>query len=206
MKHPAVLFVHGGFAMGLEDWDVSRPYRDAGYVVLTPLLRGENGQPGAYSFFYNEVDDVLAAADYLSKLPHVDANHLYIAGPSAGGAVVLLAAQASDRFRGAASFSASPDQVLFCQKAKNAANDVPIDIKNQKELEMRSPLAYAESFKCPARLYFGSQEPPWKLTSRRTALLAKKHGQDVEAIEVEGDHMSSVRPGIMKSIEFFKKL
>src|SRR6516225_4866675 len=29
-KRPAVLFLHGGFAFGAEDWDVSRSYRDAG--------------------------------------------------------------------------------------------------------------------------------------------------------------------------------
>ena len=57
-KRPAILFLHGGFAFGApDDWDVSQPYRDAGFIVLTPLLRGENGQPGAYSFYYDEVDD-----------------------------------------------------------------------------------------------------------------------------------------------------
>jgi len=64
-KHAAVLFLHGGFAFGTADWEVNQPYRDAGYVVFTPMLRGENGQPGAYSFYYDEVADVLAAADYL---------------------------------------------------------------------------------------------------------------------------------------------
>src|SRR5262245_25664727 len=45
-KHPAVLFLHGGFACGIADWDVNQAYRDAGFVVMTPILRGENGQPG----------------------------------------------------------------------------------------------------------------------------------------------------------------
>ena len=58
---PAVLFLHGGFAFTSDDWEQSKPYRDAGFVVLTPMLRGENGQPGAFSYFYDEVDDVLAA-------------------------------------------------------------------------------------------------------------------------------------------------
>src|SRR5262249_23620106 len=73
-KQRAVLFLHGGFAFGYpDDWEASKPYRDAGFVVMTPLLRGENGQPGAFSFLYDEVDDALAAADRLSKLPFVDA-------------------------------------------------------------------------------------------------------------------------------------
>ncbi len=204
-KHPAVLFLHGGFAFGQDDWDVSQPFRDAGYVVLTPLLRGENGQSGAYSFFYDEVDDVLAAADYLRSQPYVDASHLYIAGPSAGGAMVLLAAMTTNYFRAAASFSASPDQVVFCRHARRAAQDVPFDISNLRELEVRSPLAYATSFKCPARLFYGTQEPEWHLTSQRTAALARAHGLDVQAIQVSGDHESSVLPGIKQSILFFQK-
>ena len=62
-KRPAVVFLHGGFAFGTGDWEQTKPYRDAGFVVLMPTLRGENGQAGAWSSFYDEVDDVLAAAE-----------------------------------------------------------------------------------------------------------------------------------------------
>jgi len=204
-KHPAVLFLHGGFAFDADDWEMSQPYRDAGFIVLTPLLRGENGQPGAYSFYYDEVDDALAAAEFLSKLPYVNTDRLYVAGPSAGGTLVLLAALTSKRFRAAASFSAITDQVLFCKHAKNAARDVPVDITDLRELQLRSPLAYVTSFKCPARMYYGSQEPHLQPMSRRAAALAKAHGLDVEAIEVEGDHSTSVPPAIKHSIAFFQK-
>src|SRR5215831_9310738 len=62
-KRSAVLFLHGGFAADADDWQMAQPYRDAGYVGMLPLLRGENGQPGDYTMFYNEVDDVLSAAN-----------------------------------------------------------------------------------------------------------------------------------------------
>ncbi|HMC67179.1 MAG TPA: prolyl oligopeptidase family serine peptidase [Gemmataceae bacterium] len=204
-KHSAVLFLHGGFAFGLDDWEISQPYRAAGFVVLTPLLRGENGQAGAYSFYYDEVDDVLAAAEYLSKLPYVKADRLYIAGPSAGGTLVLLTAMASKRFRAATSFSGITDQVLFCKHAKNAARDVPVDLTDLRELQLRSPLAYATSFKCPARIYYGTQEPHLHGMSQRTAALAKRRGLNVEAIQVEGDHSTSVPLAIKQSIAFFQK-
>jgi hypothetical protein len=202
-KHPAVLFLHGGFAFGADDWDISQPYRDAGFIVLTPMLRGENGQPGAYSFYYDEVDDALAAAEYLSKLPYINGDRLYVAGPSAGGTLVLLAAMTSRRFRAAASFSAITDQVLFCKHAKHAARDVPVDITDLRELQLRSPLAYASSFKCPARMYYGSQEPHLQPMSQRAATVAKSRGLDVEAIQVKGDHSTSVPPAIKQSIAFF---
>ncbi len=39
---------------------------------MMPIFRGENGQSGAFSCFYDEVDDVPAAAEYLIKQPYVD--------------------------------------------------------------------------------------------------------------------------------------
>src|SRR5262249_7259161 len=60
-KKPAVLFLHGGFAFGADDWEQAEPFRTAGFVTMIPMLRGENGQPGSYSMFYHEVEDVLAA-------------------------------------------------------------------------------------------------------------------------------------------------
>ncbi len=102
---PAVLFLHGGFAFDTGDWEETKAYRDAGFVVMTPILRGENGQAGAFSYYYDEVDDVLAAAEYLSKQPYVDAKRLFVAGHSVGGTMTLLAAIASKRSRAAAAFS-----------------------------------------------------------------------------------------------------
>jgi dipeptidyl aminopeptidase/acylaminoacyl peptidase len=199
-KHPAVLFLHGGFAFDRDDWSVSQPFRDAGFVVLTPLLRAENGQPGSFTLFYDEVDDVLAAAEYLRKQPYVDASHLYVAGSSAGGTLALLAAEASKRFRAAASFSASPDQALL---VKHAKIDLPFDKGNPRELQLRSPLAYAASFKCPVRIYYATKDH-FVLTSRRTAELAKERGLDVEAVRIEGDHGSIVPAGVKQSIPFFQ--
>jgi hypothetical protein len=74
-----------------------------------------------------------------------------------------------------------------------------------RELEMRSPLAYAASLKCPTRVFYGSQEPHLFATSQLTAKLAKEHGLDVEAVKIEGDHSTSVPPGIKQSIVFFEK-
>jgi dipeptidyl aminopeptidase/acylaminoacyl peptidase len=199
-KRPAVLFLHGGFAFDLDDWTASQPYRDAGFVVLAPILRGENGQPGSFTFFYDEVDDVLAAAEFLAKEPSVDAKRLYVAGVSAGGTLSLLAAEANPRFRAAVSMSASPDQALL---VKHAKIDLPFDKTNARELQVRSPLAYAASFKCPVRIYYATQDH-FVLTSQRAADVAKARGLDVEAVRLEGDHGSIVPAAIKQSIGFFQ--
>src|SRR5258708_4391120 len=79
-KRPAVLFLHGGVSMGDDDWDMARPFQDAGFSVMEPALGGENGQEGDYTMFYDEVEDVRAAADYLSRLPNVDSKRIFVAG------------------------------------------------------------------------------------------------------------------------------
>ncbi len=59
---------------------MTKPYRDAGFVVLAPMLRGENGLSGSYSMFFDEIDDVLAAADALAALPYVRGDRLMSQG------------------------------------------------------------------------------------------------------------------------------
>jgi len=202
-KYPAVLYLHGGNAFYPGAWDDAKQYRDAGFVVMTPMLRGENGQPGAWSYFYDEVDDVLAAAEYLSKQPYVDANHLFVAGHSNGGTLTMLAAMASRRFRAAASFGGAPYKPEFVTQLKF----MPYDTSDPRESQLRSPMAYASSFKCPARIYYatGGRDSSDRLMSSRTATLAKRRGVDVEAVEIEGDHFTHVKAAMRQSIVFFQK-
>jgi dipeptidyl aminopeptidase/acylaminoacyl peptidase len=200
-KKPAVLFLHGGFAIGGDDWEMTQPYREAGYMVMMPVLRGENGQSGEYSMFYNEVSDVAAAADYLANLPSVDAKHLYVAGHSVGGTLTLLASMTSSRFRAAASFSGAPDAIAW---SKGQQELVVFEPSNVREFQMRSPLAFATSFKCPVRLYYGSEEPLFADASQQTSDRAKKKGLDVEAVRVPGNHFSAVPEEIQQSIRFFQ--
>lgn len=201
-RRPAILFLHGGFAFGADDWEQTLPFRNAGFVAMTPMLRGENGLPGSYSMFYNEVEDVLAAAETLAQLPYVDSNRLYVAGHSVGGTLALLAALTSNRFRAAASFSGSPDQVAW---ARGQPELVPFDPTDTREFQMRSPLAFARSFQCPVRLYYGSQEFFFASSSQKTAQLAKSAGRDVEALSVPGDHFTSVEPAMRQCIAFFQQ-
>ena len=202
-KLPAVLFLHGGWAFGVDDWEQAQPLCEAGFIVLIPILRGENGQAGNFTMFYDEIDDVLAAADYLARLPSVDANRIYLAGHSAGGTLTMLAAMSSKRFRAAASLSGSADRVAFVNGGWDKV--VPFDRSDIREFQVRSPVAYATSFKCPTRLYYGSQETVFDAETRRTAQLAKSAGLDVEAVAIPGDHFSSVPEALRQAIEFFRK-
>src|SRR5216117_2823328 len=116
--------------------------------------------------------------------------------------MTLLAALASHRFRAAAAFSGAPYSPRF-----TGARDLPFDKSDPREIQLRSPIAYASSVKCPLRLYYGTEEAPFfGVMSQRFAALAKRRGLNVEALEIEGNHGSHVRWSMMQSIAFFQKI
>jgi len=209
-KLPAVVFLHGGFEFGAADWDMAVPYWAEGFVLMAPLFRGENGQQGTFSFLYDEVDDVLAAAAYLAAQPFVDRDHIFLAGHSSGGTLTLLSVEASRRFVAAASFDASPDQqLLYNGSAAKAGNhrEVVFDSNDRRELQVRSPLAYVSSLKSPVRLFYSNEAAP--ITQRPSQLfarLSRARGIDAKAIRVRGTHMSHVARAMPQSISFFREL
>ena len=70
---------------------------------------------------------------------------------------------------------------------------------------MRSPKVYAASFKCPVRIYYGAQETHFALSSQPTAKLARDHNVDVQAIAVDGGHVSALEAEIKLAIDFFRQ-
>ena len=200
---PALLFLHGGDVLGEGHWDLTLPYRRAGYTVMLPALRGENGLPGAYSGFYDENSDVLAAAEALAQVPGVDMRRLFVAGHSMGGTQTLLAALSSNIFRGAAAFSGGANAWAFFARFPEMLR---FDPRDAREFEMRSAACFATSFKCPARIFFGRQETRLAGPAKLTAERARAAGLDVEAAAIEGDHFSALPEEIQRSMAFFTRL
>ena len=71
----AIIWVSGGFNWGIDRgaWTPERRANDqsattflhAGIVLMRPSLRGRNGNPGQPECFVGEVDDIIAAGEYL---------------------------------------------------------------------------------------------------------------------------------------------
>jgi dipeptidyl aminopeptidase/acylaminoacyl peptidase len=200
---PAVLFLHGGNAIGQGHWLLMKPYIDAGYVVMIPSMRGENGQKGNFSGFYDEVDDVLAASDRLRHMPGVDPHRMFIAGHSIGGTLTMLTAMSTRRFRAAAPISGNPDAFAFFNRYPQ---DIRFDDKNPREFQMRSPVCYAHSFKCPMKVMHGSEEVHFVT---RVGLLSKRARDAHVSMDVDvlpGGHFSALPAEIDRSIQFFKSI
>jgi dipeptidyl aminopeptidase/acylaminoacyl peptidase len=128
---------------------------------------------------------------------------IYLAGYSAGGTLTMLASMTSNQFRAAAALDGSPDRRTFI---RGREQEVPFDTSNPQEFRMRSPNAFATSFKCPARLYCSQNEEGFIEETREMARAARAKGLDVEMITIPGDHSSFRLPATKLAIEFFMSI
>jgi dipeptidyl aminopeptidase/acylaminoacyl peptidase len=158
-RRPAIIWLVGGFGNGIDStaWTYAdrennqsaSAFREAGIVTMYPALRGGSANPGVQEGFYGEVDDVLAAADFLAKQSYVDPKHIYLGGHSTGGTLAMLVAEMSPKFR--AVFASGPvgDVTSYGQA------ELPFDVKDKREAELRAPIRWLESIESPVFVFEG---------------------------------------------------
>lgn len=91
-EFPAIVFNHGGVD-GIPKPFVTRcrQLAEAGYFVIAPSYRGEDGSEGEIEVAAGEVDDALNAVAVLRGLRYVDPKRIAMIGVSHGGIITLLA-------------------------------------------------------------------------------------------------------------------
>lgn len=196
---PAVLFLHGGNATGDGHWALMKAYWEAGFVVLHPSFRGENGQAGNYSGFYDETADALAAASYLENLPGVNRNRLFIAGHSNGGTLSLLTAM-TRKFRAAAPISAGVNSWRYFHRY---SDEMPFDGSDPREFIMRSSVCFGPSLKCPTLLLRGSEERPFDADHELLMERVRDARMPIDKMLLPGNHSGVVPGAVLESIRFF---
>ena len=163
-RHPAIVWITGGDCNSLGDvWRASprsndqtaAAYRKAGIVMMFPSLRGGNDNPGRQEGFYGEVDDVLAAYDYVSKLPYVDPARIYLGGHSTGGTLALLTAEVRNPFRAVFAFGPVGDVSGY------GPDVLPVDLGKLNPLErsLRAPGNWLGSARGQVYVIEGSEAP-----------------------------------------------
>jgi acetyl esterase/lipase len=163
-KHPAIVWITGGDCNSIDSavWEMSGPendqaasaYREAGIVMMFPSLRGGNDNPGIKEGFFGEVNDVLAASDFLAKQPYVDPKRIYLGGHSTGGTLALLAAASTDKYR--AVFSFGPNGVVDGY----LPDYLPFNTRNRREIELRSPALWLHSIRSRTFVFEGTEGIP----------------------------------------------
>ena len=162
-KHPAVIWISGGFGgQGDDFWSPAPKYNDqtgsafrkAGLILMLPNFRGENGNPGIDELFYGEIDDLEKARQFLASQSYVDPNRIYLAGHSTGGTRVLLASELITGFRAIFSLGGVSDIKTW---VGDNVDFLPFDTSDPQEFKLRSPGYFIESIKTPT-FYFEGEE------------------------------------------------
>ncbi|MEZ6141537.1 MAG: prolyl oligopeptidase family serine peptidase [Zavarzinella sp.] len=161
-KYPAIIWLSDGFSNSIDTklWAADRShvsgkvFRDAGFVVMYPSLRGGNKNPGSMECGYGEVDDVLAAHNFLQNRDDVDPTKIFLVGHGNGGTLALLtAAYRSSAFRGVLAFGPVSKMDHYDE------DDLTYDTDNPKETVLRSPINWLKEIKCSTWVVEGRKEP-----------------------------------------------
>jgi dienelactone hydrolase len=200
-KRPAVIWLGGGDhnslgdhlwnAQRLEDDQSAKQLREAGIILMVPGLRGGSQNPGDKEGLYGEVDDVIAAADWLAKQPHVDPTRIFLAGHSTGGTLALLVAATTNKFRCVFSFGPTDDA-----GGGYARESMPwYNRANKKEVLMRSPVYWLKDIQTPTYIIEGADQPT--NVAALDVMTEETTNERIKFIAIEGaDHFSILAPSL----------
>ncbi len=168
---PLLTLVHGGptgqaspaYSAAIQYW-TSR-----GFAVVDVNYGGSSGFGRVYrralegNWGIVDVEDVIAAARYLSRSGRVDPLRTAIRGGSAGGYTVLLALSTSDVFRTGADYFGVSDMTALARdthKFESRYLDSLIGAlpAAQAIYDSRSPLHHLEGFKAPLIVFQGADD------------------------------------------------
>lgn len=189
-RAPALLYLHGGWALADEHVRECGPFIEAGFAVLAPSYRGENGNPGDHEMLWGELDDAHAALAWLRARDEVDRARVFVFGHSAGGMLAALMAFEPEL---GAHLSGSIDGIygpeLFDYQR------LPFE-DTARERALRLALPHIEELEQP-HIAFVGREDPGLATTQQAAERGAAAGVPIEAVVVPGDHQQSVAPAML---------
>ena len=198
-RMPALIYFHGGFSFAAEDMEVCRPFMDAGYVVMFPMLRGENGNPGCFELFWGEVDDAGAAVNWLATQPYVDGERVYTFGHSVGGGISALLSLMEDVpvQHGGSSGGLYPPDVF--EEWENYGI-VPFDRKIAEEVELRLLLGNIHHMRRLHYAYIGEADT---LAGVDVLVQQEMAGEEslLRVVLLAGDHFTSLDLAVERYLE-----
>lgn len=181
---PGLIFVHGGpnrqMLLGFHpmsyysrDYAMNQYLANRGFVVLSINYRQSIGYGDAFMHPANagwagasEYADVLAAADYLAKMPQVDAHRIGIYGGSYGGYLTGLAlARNSDIFAAGVALHGVYNWLAFGREqggfyaSRGNTYEDPPDLREAIDIGWKSsPVADVERWRSPILLIHGDDD------------------------------------------------
>ena len=193
---PGVVFLHGGFGFGALDFKDAHPFLEAGFAVLCPMLRGENGNPGNMTMALREVDDANAAVTWLAAQPQVDPSHVYAFGFSAGGVISAMLSLRPSPIRHAASAGGLYGPALY--DIDWLISTIPFDRSDPAERSMRVLIGNIAGLQRHHYAYVGAKDPDQQVELARREM---PEGSNLTVIVMPGDHFQSLGPAVLDYIQ-----
>ncbi len=192
---PALVYFHGGFAFGVEDLtETCQPFMDAGFVVMGPMLRGENGNPGEFEMFYGEIDDARAACQWLAQQPYVNKDRIYTFGHSIGGGVsAMLSMMDNVPIRHGGSSGGMYDQLTFL----GWMDTIPFE-NTPRERSVRLLVGNTQLMQRTHYAYVGIDDDPFDDVVEK---LQKSTTEKLKVETVPGDHFTSFDESIRRYLK-----
>jgi dipeptidyl aminopeptidase/acylaminoacyl peptidase len=208
-EHPAIVFVHGGpSAQTTNTFNRFVQYVvNQGYIVIAPNYRGSTGygkefkQANLFDMGGGDLQDVIAAADWIKQTGYVDPKKLILMGGSYGGYLTMMGVTKAPDI-----WAAGVPIVPFVNWFTEIQNEDPVlresDLatmgdpeKNKALYEDRSPINFVDRIKAPLYLLAGGNDPRCPKTEAQQVVEAvKKRGGVVEykVYENEGHGFAKV--------------
>jgi len=191
---PAIIVLHGWAPVGVpgaprvEGW--AQRLSEQGYVALALSMRGWPPSGGGDDCGEQQPDDVAEAANWLARLPGVNADSIGVLGFSLGGQVALLAGARSSRVKAIVAYFPITDIERWRDTTSNTSiRDfyVPQVCATGRS---NSPVKSADQIRAPVLLIHGDRDtlvPTEQSLKMREAL--RKANRYVELLVIGGgDH------------------
>jgi dipeptidyl aminopeptidase/acylaminoacyl peptidase len=192
--YPALVLLHGFGRNAWTERHLAELAAASGYKVLVLALRGWLGSEGDSDQGLRQPDDVVAAIDWLRRLPSVDPGRIGLIGASMGGQVALLAAARRPAIRCVAALF-PPTDLEQWYLANPHMQPYLDDLDNAAGLRARSPVHHVDEIEAPVLLMHGDADEnvPLEQSLRMTETL-RAAGKEAELLIVSGaSHFFSVR-------------
>ena len=208
-QHPAIVFVHGGpTAQTVNSFNrFVQHVANQGYFVIAPNYRGSTGygkefqQANLFDMGGGDLQDVLAAADWIKQTGYVDPKKLIVMGGSYGGYMSMMAVTKAPDV-----WAAGVPIVPFVNYFTEIENEDPVLremdlatmgdlVKNKALYEDRSPIFFVDQIRAPLLLLAGGNDPrcPKSETQQVVEAIKKRGGVvDSKVYENEGHGFSKV--------------
>jgi dipeptidyl aminopeptidase/acylaminoacyl peptidase len=206
---PAIVYVHGGpTSQTVNSFNrFVQHIVNQGYIVIAPNYRGSTGygkefqQANLFDMGGGDLQDVLAAADWIQKTGYVDPKKLILMGGSYGGYMTMMGVTKAPEV-----WAAGIPIVPFVNWFTEIKNEDPVlqqsdlatmgDLEKNKSLyEDRSPINFIEQVKAPLLLLAGGNDPRCPKTEAQQVVDAiKKRGgvAEYKVYENEGHGFARV--------------